>query len=222
MLNRIENISPNSSYKEKPNPTIKTKEVYHAISGITDTIDSSNFSEAIKYWGVLKWKLKHFRQNSNDHVEIDFSIDDFNFHTTLSDLNNHTMPAEYEVTYKEPGNSNENRRNLNILIKFTPREIASDTNPTELFFLRSLFNRLLEYYIVNPEFEITPEIEQILFDQLKNGLFSELSDIHNKLIQFLGKVMNNYQNLSSYSVVHSKGKDYGNSEILEISLKGFL
>lgn len=219
MLNKIENISPNAAYKEKPNYAMSTKEVSHTVSNIAEVNDFSSLSEAIKFWGILKWKLKQFKKNSNGKIEIDFSIDDLSFHVSLSEPYYQSQLSEYEIYYELGSLSDENKKKLKILIKSAAKESLLSANPTELFFLRTLFYRIFQFIAVNPDYEIKSETEQILFYELKEGLASELSDIHTKLILFLDKVTNNTFNPLHN---HSDNQDELQSneiEILGLSLK---
>lgn len=221
MLNRIENISPNSAYKEKPHYPSINSEALHVVSNLISIYDSSNFSEAIKYWGVLKWKLKQFKQTPNGHIEIEFSIDDFNFKITMPEPYYKAQVAEFVVTYKQIDDSREIKKIVRSAIKFSPKVLSPNSNPVELFFLKALFNRILEFYAVNPQFEITSDTGQTLIDELKEGLVSELSEIHNKLIHFLDKVTDNYYKLPSYNLENNEDKNSGDTEILEIALQNF-
>lgn len=219
MLKRIENISPNSAYKEKPYQTISAKEAYHTEHIFLGNNDSSNFSDAIKYWGLLKWKLKQFKQNTNGLFDIEFSIEDFNFHISLSEIDYHSQSAEYTISAKEAIKSEDRTGIVKIKLNFPLRIFSNPRETTELYFLESFFNRLSELKKINPYFGNNSDTKQILLHELEEGLVSELSDIHNKLILFLDKATN-YLNgsLNNNSIGHNN-EDSGEVEIIEVSFE---
>lgn len=215
MLNKIENISPNPSYKEKSNLSGNTKEVNPVIHLNINAADSFSFSSAVKYLNLLKWKLKQFKQSSNGMVEVEFSIDEFSFHTKLFGPDFFSQFVEYKIQNEHALRNNNLKYEITVKFEFYKAVLLKPIEIAELDYLKILFKRITENENLSSSSAVDLMNISLVLDGINGELIKELSDIHKKLLVFLEKVTSNPQipasNGSAFTV---------DADLLQINILG--
>ncbi|NWF88842.1 MAG: hypothetical protein HXY50_05185 [Ignavibacteriaceae bacterium] len=205
MLNKIENISANSSYKEKPTAASNLKEGNSAVHFHTTVTDSFSSSSAVKYLNLLKWKLKQFKLYTNGMVEIEFSIGDFSFFTKLFGPDYYSEVVEYRIQNENTLVPSNIKYEINLNFEYFKGSLSDLMESAELVYLKLLYNRIASFEDINEYMSSSSIISPIFFEGMTRELVKELSDIHKKLLFFLEKVTGNPQLPSSQGLSKELG-----------------
>ena len=219
MLNKIENISPNSSYKEKSNYIGNLKDANQSVHLNSVIADSFTFSAAVKYLNQLKWKLKQFKHTANGQVEVEFSIDDFSFHTTLFGPDFYSHSVEYRISNDHALESSNIIYDVDLKFEFYTNSLLDPVKIADINYLGSLFERIVNSGSTNSLKLLELMKSSQLLDGISSGLVKELSDIHKKLLLFLEKVTGDAQFPPLNSTLMLENKDLLQINIIAIEIR---
>ena len=189
MLEKIENISKNNSYRgrrhsgknfesyfSKPSPSVQLGK------------DSMKFSPAATYLSSLKWTVREIEYPSDNSIVFDFFIDEFEFKTKI-DLNEFfNQPYQsFNVLKTELQNNRKNKiiARLNIK-KLLVKYLINNPEPNINVF-REIFSRIKELKIDHSFGTKDSSMINILKDNYEESIFFEFSKILNSIYTFIYK-----------------------------------
>jgi hypothetical protein len=186
MLRKIENISASAEFKNNSRHSSNINGVTGIVHRKNSASDSFSSSNAFKFLANLKWNLKSLKKNGQDDYEVDFIIDEFEFHTTIDPLDHFSKFTLYKII-----NFNQDAFNLpfyEIWLKFyyNINFAVKQDEQYRIEYLYLIKDRIKQYSGLFIS-ESSKESYPILIDKIESQLITELCLIHTDLLRFLEK-----------------------------------
>jgi hypothetical protein len=187
MLRKIENISASAEFKNNSRFSSNVNGVAGIVQRKNSASDSFSYSNAFKFLSNLKWNLKSLKKNNRDEYEIDFIIDEFEFHTAINPLDLFSKSTLYKII-----NFNQGEFNISLFEIWLKFFYEIDSAPIQdeqfqieyLYILKERINQYSGLFIS----ESSKETYSMLLDKIESELTEELCLIHTDLLRFLEKV----------------------------------
>jgi hypothetical protein len=185
MLNKIENISlkPEMRNEIKSSKTDSGLNKVHRRDGFADTL---TYSSALIFISSLNWKLKRFNIKSENILEIEIQYDDYGFMFVVNQKNPAIKGVYVRISdYKILSSTQISR--VACEINFDLRDVSSDEINYDV--LNTFFSRI-RTFLIPGENEVKSTYHQNILIGLDERLTYLLSQVYNKVLQFVEKLNN--------------------------------
>ncbi len=197
MLRKIENISSSADLKNNSRFSSDVGNVSGIVHRKNTASDSFSSSNAFKFLASLKWNLKSLRKKDKEEFEVEFVIDDYEFHTTINMLDIYSKYTLYKIFSFNYTEMKSPFYEIWLKFIFNTNNVQDKNEYYRIEFLQLVTNRIKK----NPGLFIgdTENEANSILDGIDSQLNSELCFIHNNLLRFLEKatgesLLNNGQN----------------------------
>lgn len=184
MLNKIENITLNPNSRNE----IKSGRKEYSINQISrqqSFSDTITFSAALLFLSQLKWRLKKISNKSQDEIELEISVNDITYSTTINLKNPATQNILFVISNEFPLKHNNSSYEINL--SFNYQNVQSEIENYDYDGINKLFLKI-------PSFEYSgeKEISHSFFYEIIEGLEYEMSKdcsfVYQNMILFLDKL----------------------------------
>jgi hypothetical protein len=191
MLSKIDNISPGSEYSKASKPSgfaATIASAYVRSAGLHDTI---NFSPALQFLNLVRWRLKAFKHVTNDKLFLDFVLSDIEFQTTIDLVNIESQAFLDYFLIKEGQESNSSKKifsdfSVNIgRINYEQEPILINLSALNIFCQRIFEQRINREVTANDKYIMNEFVRGIT-----GGIKDEFNHLNNHLFIFLEKLEN--------------------------------
>ncbi len=211
MLDKINNISAGSNFKNAARTTSFGSVLSTAYTRKADAHDFADISPAFKFLNSVNWKLKEFKHIENEKLLMGFILSDIEFHTAISLVNFEKIGMLGFNILKESKKDNEHKK---IITELSVKVERIDYNAEPLLINFSAFNVFFQrVFELNVYREITRE-EKYFMDMLLEGIFfginEEFRNLNNLIFIFLDKLTGQRLNNKNF-----KKESYGEPVVLK-------
>ncbi len=188
MLEKIENISRNKSYKRKRHSAGFDQIFNKQVEPAKNVKDSISFSPAAVYLASLKWTIREIEYSSPDNVNLIFFIGEFEFRTKVNVTDYFNEPRQlFYVSRAEIGSNTKNKVTIKINVKKLLVKSLTTNSYVDVGVLREVFDRAKELKIIhNFDTNDSSMINEIQ-DGYEERLYNEFSKIINNIYTFINK-----------------------------------
>jgi len=189
MLERIENITKNRSYRGKKHSEKNFDSYFNKqTSSLQLGKDSMKFSPAATYLSSLKWTVREIKYPSDSSIVFDFFVDEFEVKTKI-DLNEFfSQPYQsFYVLKTELQNNRNNKIILRLNIKKLVVKYLTKNTDLNIDVFREMFDRIKELKINHSLVSKDNFMVNILKEDYEENIHFEFSKILNSIYTFIYK-----------------------------------
>jgi len=189
MLEKIENINPKSSFKEKDRKR-KKENAYHTRLVEKHFIkDSIILSPAAQFLANLNWKLKDIQYLSNDKILLNFLIDDVEFYTEIDLDKLYTEEMQlFHILKSNLKYAGEEKILIDLMIYKDTIKTVGDNLKFEIPAIVDLFDRVFDLKLKTDIDKEDYVLLHNLIEEIQEKLVEELQYVLYGIYTFLDKL----------------------------------
>ncbi len=192
MLDKIENINPNSPYSGGNKPTQGSDKGFHKeFEQRMSFQDRIRFSPAAYYLTKINWQIKELLYKANEKVYIAFSASNFEFET---ETDFHTFYTErrqnFLITQLLETDEGQKKYSFRISVKKKIITLNEEADVNHLPYLNEMFKKALRLDITDYEYKPESVYIEELLTGLSVNLEKEFDYILSTLYTLLYKLKN--------------------------------
>ncbi len=219
MLNKIDNISAGSTFKNASKMPGANNNYNIHFARRMDYHDSVDFSPYLKYINQINWKLKDFKYVAKEKLYLDFVISDIQFQINI-DLTDFSALEilDYFVSKEFYKNNIKKKISSKILSKigklnYNQENLIVSFHNLNLFFQKVEEPGLIDGTTLKDQYILDNYVSDYL-----NGMIKEFEQLNNQVLIFLDKLanikigINRKSNLSTNDLLIIKQRSVSNLE----------